>query len=423
MSLKPLSSIVISEDPLKTEIQDLSPTNARRAASSTFSTLDTIKSLAKTAGDTLSSHAGSTFKDEDAKEELTVTKKEAVSNNNPLEKLTLYERYWALGNYWWKQIFDGKFHRFGPAVFDNGLHKREQEEGFYDSINKACRYASEALLKSSTNKDLLEVYLEIHRIACSHFQGKKNNTAMMGKEAGKFMPGTRTTCYGKISNLFDGESTFSLLEYMKFLNCYLEVETDYLTLDLEGQREWQILSDKTHEEIIAEADTAKKYVEKWDAEIVLKISKLNEYISKRSKDLGLSHPAAVVERGESSDVKITYLCTLEEANAAMRRLFKDFETNIAKAKTKEEALELVADLFQMSEWIHPYLDGQGRADLVLMSVLLTKYGWQHPSILWEPYASTFFVFTDWVKTLKTGMLAWDKEYRSVSSKPIPDPRS
>jgi hypothetical protein len=67
------------------------------------------------------------------------------------------------------------------------------------------------------------------------------------------------------------------------------------------------------------------------------------------------------------------------------------------------------------DWLHPFQDGQGRTDLVLLSKLLVAEGFT-PAILDDPYMSTISLLTDWASYLKRGMKRWEEEsFKKYSS--------
>ncbi|QLH37514.1 MAG: Fic family protein [Parachlamydiaceae bacterium] len=59
----------------------------------------------------------------------------------------------------------------------------------------------------------------------------------------------------------------------------------------------------------------------------------------------------------------------------------------------------MADFYQKLEWIHPFMDGQGRTDLVLLSKLLCDEGF-NPPILMQPYISSWEPLETWKDYLK-----------------------
>ena len=74
---------------------------------------------------------------------------------------------------------------------------------------------------------------------------------------------------------------------------------------------------------------------------------------------------------------------------------------------KKEKLLAIADLFQKLEFLHPFQDGQGRTDVILLSKLLCEYGF-NPAILYDPYVSSYVSLEDWYKYLELGMQEWLK---------------
>lgn len=100
----------------------------------------------------------------------------------PVSKETAEKTFCALRGDWWKQVFDGKYHVHGKMVFDEGLHGREKEPGFYESALKAFHFAKENM----GTKFTVDFYCQLHQTACSHFQGKLNNTEMHSSKAGIF---------------------------------------------------------------------------------------------------------------------------------------------------------------------------------------------------------------------------------------------
>jgi len=109
----------------------------------------------------------------------------------PVSTETAQKTFCVLGDDWWKQVFDGKYHTHGKMVFDEGLHGKEKEPGFYASALKAFHFAKDNIGAELT----VNLYCQLHEIACSHFQGRANNTEMNASEAGSFRneshPGTK----------------------------------------------------------------------------------------------------------------------------------------------------------------------------------------------------------------------------------------
>jgi hypothetical protein len=108
-------------------------------------------------------------------------------------------------------------------------------------------------------------------------------------------------------------------------------------------------------------------------------------------------------------------------------LFETFNQNLAKLDEEiaasevgktgdliEKKLVLIDDLFQKLDFFHPFPDGQGRTDLLLLAKLLSENGFT-PSILEEPYMSSFSSREDWVAYQKDGMQKWQEEEKRTNS--------
>ncbi|MBA3237538.1 MAG: hypothetical protein H0T62_04215 [Parachlamydiaceae bacterium] len=79
--------------------------------------------------------------------------------------------FWSLGNDWWKQMIDGKFHEYGQMVFDQGLHKGPIEPGYI----KGIKNASQHFIKNFDRELNIDLYKEIHHVACEHFNINQDN--------------------------------------------------------------------------------------------------------------------------------------------------------------------------------------------------------------------------------------------------------
>src|SRR5580698_8440763 len=79
--------------------------------------------------------------------------------------------FWSLGSDWWKQIIDGKYHEYGPMVFDQGLHGEEVEPGYLANIGVASHYITDHFHLPLSVK----LYTKLHHLACSHFALAPNN--------------------------------------------------------------------------------------------------------------------------------------------------------------------------------------------------------------------------------------------------------
>lgn len=105
--------------------------------------------------------------------------------------------FWGLGDRWWEQFIDGKFHCHRSMVFDRGLHRSLKESGYLQSLLIGAQFAADHLGEPLT----LDFYKGLHRNLCQHFQGKSNNTLMNAEEAGEFRNVMPICSVSKIKNL------------------------------------------------------------------------------------------------------------------------------------------------------------------------------------------------------------------------------
>ncbi len=100
---------------------------------------------------------------------------------------------------------------------------------------------------------------------------------------------------------------------------------------------------------------------------------------------------------------------------------KDLKEQIAgrlaiKADYQENVIKLIARLYAELEWAHPWIDGQGRTDLIVLNGLLCREG-MHPCILDEPYFSTGNDVEQWITYLKQGLARFEQvQQQSIEKK-------
>ena len=184
----------------------------------------------------------------------------SVSLNAPYSlpsKEQAQRTFWGLGNEFWKQIIDGKFHECGPNVFDQGLHYGTVEEGFFRSLKSGCEFASQHL----TEKPTVQFYKNLHRKLCAHFKGEKNNTQMQAHRAGIFR---ESTVY----------SQFSIKEFSEEARqCYFFAEIYQSSLsenhglsEIAKDREYRILCNELFEKSISGYRMNLLWLEKWKSQ-------------------------------------------------------------------------------------------------------------------------------------------------------------
>jgi hypothetical protein len=175
---------------------------------------------------------------------------------------------------------------------------------------------------------------------------------------------------------------------------------------------------------------SKQWLENFYAEKPLRISSFNQKIEQAFHDFGLDVPPCAIGESEGKDFawlysrelpqwQLTYHAqSAEEIKQSVITIFAKYNELMQEINAKmlgsdqkedlmEQKLELIAKLFQMLEWLHPFFDGQGRADLVLLSTVLTKEGF-NPPILEQPYMSSYSSLKDWINYLRNGTERWKK---------------
>ncbi len=302
------------------------------------------------------------------------------------------EVFWGLGDRFWMQMIDGKFHQYGPMVFDEGLHGGQKEPGFFASLKSGCEFAAEHLTENLS----VAFYKELHQKLCVHFKGDENNVLMTSTETGRFRDKP-------------ADHTFSDLSFLKIL----------------PEKECQDILDKAAialESIIKSQEHREKALNLLWKECKKKVLDLNMDIFAFSNKFQI--PAfAQISAWPDTGVKIEYRCTSPEHHEKIvEYLFDDYQQKIGGLnlklnntsleseinRLKREKIKVIADLFQKLEWLHPFEDGQGRTDLVFQAKILAEQGF-NPAILQEPYMSTYSPLAEWEEYLFQGTERWKAE--------------
>lgn len=346
--------------------------------------------------------------------------------------------FWGLKENWWKQIYDGKYHQFGSEVFDKGLHnRRNSEPGFYSSIKNASEYAAEQIGLPLT----IECYKKIHQIACAHFTQVNRNQINVDKENIDNFRNTNCGCFRNlVKDSYEYENKeqskkrrleFTLLHSVRW-NLILE---DKIETNTGCKKELdELLPIETKERLISKFRKNDYFISKgidikdllengnpiYEQAIESK-EKVENQLQLVQENLNLTKPFASLRinaSGEETLVHINYnYQNPTEIEEVIQKLIHDYNEKIQKLplnylerslEENELALKYIAELYQNLEWLHPFFDGQGRTDLVLLAKLLTENGF-NPSILYYPYYSTFEPLEKWISYLKEGIEAWKKE--------------
>lgn len=106
--------------------------------------------------------------------------------------------------------------------------------------------------------------------------------------------------------------------------------------------------------------------------------------------------------------KLTYTSfTREEIHDLVERYFTEFYDEMdAASNNEDQKLRGIARLITRLEWLHPFKDGQGRTDSLLLNKLLVEFGFK-PALLKHPYKSSTLGLNGWTDYLKQGMHNWE----------------
>lgn len=333
----------------------------------------------------------------------------SIPSNTLVSKEDGQKVFWGLGEQFWKQIMDGKYHQYGPQVFDEGLHQGSVEPGYFASVKRGCEFASENLGQTLS----ISFYKDLHKTLCAHFKGKENETLIAATETGKFLKNTASIFHDfrKDSEVIDEK--LALVHDVEFkLNTKLGQNIVKKGMDADEKVLW--------EKDLAAYPETKAWCDAWKDNIVNHHKNLKEEMSSRFEELGIEPFAWIVlisrdHMNELTAYKVIYDSLNEQqVEEIVILLFDRYNRAIDASKQGDgDVVTAIADLFQMLEWLHPFTDGQGRTDLVLLNKLLVDQG-LNPVILKEPFVSSWSNLEEWKKALEEGMANWRSAQEEIS---------
>ncbi len=346
--------------------------------------------------------------------------------------------FWGLNEDWWKQIYDGKYHQFGCEVFDKGLHGNNKEPGFYSSIKRASEYASQQMGNLLT----IECYKRIHQLACEHFLYVERNAINVDKNDIDKFRNTYCSCFRNLmKDNYEYENSEQSEKRRQSFVLLNQIRWDLLLRDgietkMGSKEELNRLPPEIRERIFQKFTNADFFTKKMDVvgffekgnlcyeEALESMEKVKEQLSSSQIERNLPKPLVSLKIDATGEEKLVFVNynyqNPIEIEEALHKLINDYNEKIRginsdpyqrNVEENELALKCIAELFQNLEWLHPYFDGQGRTDLVLLAKLLTENGF-NPCILYFPYFSTFEPLEKWVSYIKEGMEAWKKELKA-----------
>lgn len=340
-----------------------------------------------------------------------------------------HKTFWSLGNEFWMQIIDGKYHQHGPMVFDDSLHQGFKEPGFFNSLKNGCEFASQHL----TEKLSMQFYKDLHKILCSHFKGKENNTNMHADETGSFRDDF-AVCKIDLEVLNDEARENYLImqlykmcfeenapdeEYSSTLGVYIKKYQKFHTCAPEWvEKKLHYWKNQTgiSETLQKEYQKSKILVEEYQKIWGSKINELNSNLSNVCHTMSIDNIASFriinnttlyvdyAKLGPEKHDQIVQVL-FDNYNNKINKINSNAQKSHLKTQSVNEKIEAIANLFQMLEWLHPFQDGQGRTDLVLQAKLLCEVG-ANPAILNEPFISTYSLLPEWKEYLLSGIENW-----------------
>lgn len=373
--------------------------------------------------------------------------------------------YWSLGKDWWKQLIDGWAQKYGPLVFDLGLHTGPSEPGYLKGLKTASLFFTDNFDEPFS----LELYKAIHAHACSHFATSKpfEDSGVIDNLANvsyRTIKERSTYCFSHYQPLSPEMQQYSVLSDMRntvsdavgaiedeqtratIANLSLEVNGFYKRIATQPAAELETLQ-KNSQSAVHKAknlleslsfphipDDPKELcsvILQKESELMPKIvQQAEDYIQKMNQYFDSTFGANLMVECHFRTIRsfyIVYPCsTPSRQESITQRLIDIFDARLmrlqketcralqanaplpqAKQAYQEKVCRLIADLFAQLEWAHPWTDGQGRTDLVVLNGLLCQAG-LHPAILDDPYYSTGCPVDQWLSYLKAGLKKWEE---------------
>lgn len=298
----------------------------------------------------------------------------------------------------WKYIVDVKYHHLGPNVFDEGLHGVAPEPGFLNSALEAFNYIKDKPLT-------IETYRMVNKIAGSHFNEKMPHFIIDSKQAGSFRDGVEVNARFFPTEIFD---RFITIE--PFVSPFLDF--DGYNVHFDGILIYQLNQiDINHNHNIKifvnlittlynllatgkiDYINGKYYYNRRPLEIVYSC----EYIFEVFQFMIINkenYITAIIDERVNLLNDVTNLCSFHNENNMIvikynildPEIYLEEIINHFNKTEKIDKKEIF--LYQRLEWLHPFYDGQGRTDIIILQKLLKDHG--YPMVeMYDPYLSTY----------------------------------
>jgi hypothetical protein len=221
------------------------------------------------------------------------------------------KNYWALGNNKLREGMEKCYYdKYGPLVFDRGLHRGTVEPGFKRSWERAAHFLSYQF----NRKMDADLYLDIHSIVCSHFMGWVNGTLMGQDKVGVFR--NTDDC---VQREFAKSPNFNY-------PAMPETENELAALNLELQQRFGAQLSRFHHKV--DGSQTLKFV----------------------------------------------TASREQVTAIFNFFSETLYHRIEHAQSQDEKLVAICDFNRKCEWLHTTRDGSARTNFLAMNFLLTQHG-------------------------------------------------
>lgn len=307
----------------------------------------------------------------------------------------------------WKYFIDGRFHSLGSQVFDEGKHHNKgPEPGYLKSVFHAFEYI---LTKPLTVNN----YQTTHQLACAHFNKEMPDFIIDSSKGGVFRQENSMAC-----SFFPSEIFYEIYPAVEHVMPFLYEYNDGVFF--EDRLIYQFTSNnydihKNHEIkiLIFLLMTLYDLVMKNQIDYI----KGTFYYNDKPLDVVYSHEfifnifehmfygkinyveMKINERVQLLN-KTTNFCKFERRGLLIyteyntpnpgpyvENLINEF--NKIEKKTKRD----IFSLYQQLEWLHPFTDGQGRTDIVILQKLL--YENNLPMVMmYDPYLSSYLTIDE-----------------------------
>lgn len=339
------------------------------------------------------------------------------------------ERFWSLGDNWWMQIIDGMYHKHGKWVFDRGLHRGPTEPGYLNNIENGCCYFIEHFDGPLT----VELYKKTHHEACAHFsRSSATGVCCDFKEIDHFRTHRTTSNYPfTLKIITEAEKTRQVFKKARKMT----LEKGHARYPKQFKAQWERFvlpafallhqpAGKSEEDLSALLIQKYEDLSHSQKQVASEhVDKLNELFEQIGQRLGME-PFVICGYVEEDFSCFLRYRESSEIYSHLGKLFKEFNQNLdeaqreaysklttqdvgtIKSEYQERAIFLIGRLFAELEWLHPWIDGQGRTDLIYLNGLLCREG-LHPCILDFPYFSSVNPLDAWIEYLKGGLAQFE----------------